>query len=153
MLVRLLMILAALALGPTLSLAQERVWILDQSDQEIFLVFGVPDTDDIGISFWCTQKSGIVRFYLPESVPKQKFARTIDLKMEVASKTYPFKSKASLNEESGTLSLETELKASDPIFSALGSANHFAVKVGSRNHVFPLGEADLPGFLDACKKP
>ena len=153
MLVRLLMILAALALGPTLSFAQERVWILDQSDQEIFLVFGVPDTDDIGISFWCTQKSGIVRFYLPESVPKQKFARTIDLKMEVASKTYPFKSKASLNEESGTLSLETELKASDPIFSALGSANHFAVKVGSRNHVFPLGEADLPGFLDACKKP
>ena len=153
MLVRLLMILAALALGPTLSLAQERVWILDQSDQEIFLVFGVPDTDDIGISFWCTQKSGIVRFYLPESVPKQKFARTIDLKMEVASKTYPFKSKASLNEESGTLSLETELKVSDPIFSALGSANHFAVKVGSRNHVFPLGEADLPGFLDMCKKP
>ena len=153
MLVRLLMILAALALGPTLSFAQERVWILDQSDQEIFLVFGVPDTDDIGISFWCTQKSGIVRFYLPESVPKQKFARTIDLKMEVASKTYPFKSKASLNEESGTLSLETELKASDPIFSALGSANHFAVKVGSRNHVFPLGEADLPGFLDMCKKP
>ena len=153
MLSRLLMILAALALGPTLSFAQERVWILDQSDQEVFLVFGVPDTDDVGVSFWCTQQSGIVRFYLPESVPKQKFAKTIDLKMEVDSKTYPFKSKASLNEEAGTLSLETELKASDPIFSALQSANHFAVKIGSRNHVFPLGEADLSGFLDVCKKP
>ena len=153
MLARLLMIVVALALGPTRSFAQERVWILDQSDQEVYLVFGVPDTDDVGVSFWCTQQSGIVRFYLPESDPKLKFAKTIDLNMEVDSRIYPFKSKASFSEESGTLSLETELKASDPIFSVMESANYFAVKVGSRNHVFPLGEADLAGFLDACKKP
>ena len=69
MLSRLLIILAALMLGPTLAMAQERIWNLDQTDQEAYLVFGVPETDDVGVSFWCTLQSGIVKFYVPETDP------------------------------------------------------------------------------------
>ncbi len=63
------------------------------------------------------------------------------------------KGKAAFNEESTGTSLEAELKTTDPVFAALQTANHFAVKAGSSNHVFPLGDADFSTFLDACGKP
>jgi len=117
------------------------------------LVFGVPETDDVGVSFWCTQQSGIVRLYIPESDPKLKSTVEVNFKLEVAGKTYPLKGKTALNEESTGTSLETELKTTDSVFAALEEANHFAVKVGSSIHVFPLGEADFQSFLDVCGKP
>jgi hypothetical protein len=153
MLVRLLIVLAALGLGPTLAMAQERIWNLDRTDQEAYLVFGVPETDDVGISFWCTLGSGIVRIYIPEGDPSLKPAVSVDIELEIASKTYPLKGKTSVNEEAATISFEAELKTADPVFPALREANHFAVKVGASNNVFPLSEADFPSFLDVCKKP
>ena len=151
--VRLLIILIALVLGSSLSVAQERIWNLDRTDQEAYLVFGVPETDDVGVSFWCILQSGIVKFYIPESDPDLKLADSVDFELAIAAKTYPLKGKTSVNEEAGTISLETELKTADPIFSGLKEANYFAVKVGASNHVFPLGEADFSSLLEVCKKP
>jgi hypothetical protein len=153
MLSRLLIILANLMLGPTLAMAQERIWNLDQTDQEAFLVFGVPETDDVGVSFWCILQSGIVKFYVPETDPDLKLADSVNFELDVAAKTYPLKGKTSVNEEAGTISLETELKTSDPVFSDLQEANHFSVKVGASSNVFPLGEADFASLLEACKNP
>ncbi len=150
---RLFMILTALALGTNLAIAQERVWNLDRTDQEAYLVFGVPETDDVGVSFWCTLGSGIVKIYIPEADPSLKPAESVDIKLEIASKSYPLKGKTSVNEEAATISLEAELKTSDPLFSALREANHFAVRVGASNHTFPLGEADFANLLEVCKKP
>ena len=153
MLSRLLIILANLMLGPTLAMAQERIWNLDQTDQEAFLVFGVPETDDVGVSFWCNLQSGIVKFYVPETDPDLKLADSVSFELAVAAKTYPLKGKTSVNEEAGTISLETELKTSDPVFSDLQEANHFSVKVGASSNTFPLGEADFASLLEACKNP
>jgi hypothetical protein len=153
MLFRLLIILTVFVLGTSLGLAQERVWNLDHTDQEAYLVFGVPETDDVGISFWCTLQSGVVRLYVPETDPNLKLAASVDFDLEIAAKIYPLKGKTAVNEESAGTSLEAELKASDPLFSILQNANHFAIKVGASNHVFPLGEADISGFLEACGKP
>lgn len=36
--------------------AQEREWSLDASDQEAYLIFGVADSDDVGVSLWCPAK-------------------------------------------------------------------------------------------------
>ena len=150
---RLPIILLTLVLGSPLAMGQERIWNLDRTDQEAFLVFGVPETDDVGVSFWCTLKSGIVKIYVPEGDHSLKPAASVDIKLEIASKIYPLKGKTSVNEEAATISLEAELKTADPVISALLEANHFAVKVGTSNNVFPLGEADFPSFLDVCKKP
>ena len=150
---RLPILLATLVLGSAPSLAQERVWTLDQTDAEVYLVFGVPETDDVGVSFWCTQQSGIVRLYFPESDPKLKPAAEVNFALEIAAKTYPLKGKAAFNEESTGTSIEAELKSTDPLFAALQTASRFAVKMGSSNHVFPLGEADFTTFLDVCGKP
>ena len=153
MLARPLIVLATFVLGPSLALAQERVWTLDQTDAEVYLVFGVPETDDVGVSFWCTLQSGIVRLYFPESDSMLKPAVEIFFKLEVAGKTYPLEGKTALNEESTGTSLEAELKTTDPMFASLQTANHFAVKAGSTSHVFPLGDADFSTFLDVCGKP
>jgi hypothetical protein len=150
---RLPIMLATLVLGSAPSLAQERIWTLDQTDAEVYMVFGVPETDDVGVSFWCTQQSGIVRLYFPDSDPKPKPGEEVNFKLEVAAKSYPLKGKAAFNEESTGTSIEAELKTTDPVFAALQMANRFAVKVGSTSHVFPLGEADFPTFLDVCGKP
>jgi len=153
MLARLLIVLAIFVLGAGLALAQERIWTLDQTDAEVYLVFGVPETDDVGVSFWCTLQSGIVRLYIPEAGPDFKPEMRVNFVLKVAAQTYPLKGKTAFNEESTGTSLEAELKATDPVFSALQAANYFAVKIGSSNHVFPLGEADFSNFLDICEKP
>ena len=150
---RLLIVLTALVLGSPLSVAQERIWNLDRTDQEAFLVFGVPETDDVGVSFWCILQSGIVKFYVPETDPDLKLADSVNFELDVAAKTYPLKGKTSVNEEAGTISLETELKTSDPVFLALQEANRFSVKVGASSNVFPLGEADFSSLLEVCKEP
>jgi hypothetical protein len=150
---RLPIMLAALVLASAPSLAQERTWTLDQTDAEVYKDFGVPETDDVGVSFWCTQQSGIVRLYFPDSDPKLKPGMEVNFKLEVAAKSYPLKGKTAFNEESAGTSLEAELKTTDPMFAALQTANHFTVKAGSTSHVFPLGEADFPTFLDVCGKP
>ena len=153
MFIRLFIVLTVLVLGSPLSVAQERIWNLDQTDQEAYLVFGVPETDDVGVSFWCTLQSGIVKIYIPEADPSLKPAVSVDIELAIASKTYPLKGKTSVNEEAATISLEAELKTDDPVFAGLETANHFAVKTGSSNHVFPLGDADFSDLIEVCKKP
>jgi hypothetical protein len=153
MLARPLIALAAILLGTGLVLAQERVWILDQTDNEVYLIFGVPETDDVGVSFWCTLQSGIVKLYIPEAGPDIKAGTSVNVELKVAAKDYPLKGAAAFNEESSGTSLEAELKTTDTLFSALREANYFAVKAGSSSHVFPLGEADFATFLDVCGTP
>ncbi len=153
MLARPFIALAASLLGSSLALAQERVWNLDQTDNEVYLVFGVPETDDVGVSFWCTLQSGIVKLYIPEAGPDIKAGTGVNVELKVAAKVYPLKGTAAVNEESSGTSLEAELKTTDPVLSALREANYFAVTAGSSYHVFPLGEADFATFLDVCGTP
>ena len=153
MLTRLLIILNFLLLGTGLASAQERVWNLDQSDQDAYLVFGVPETDDVGISFWCALQSGIVKFYVPDTDPTFKIENDVDFEFNISDKPYPLKGKTSVNEESGSISLEAELKATDPIFAALEATSHFSVHAGSSYHIFPLADADFTGLLEVCRSP
>lgn len=151
--IRLGLVIAFILLGPTLSAAQEREWSIDQTDKEAYLVFGVPATDDVGVSFWCKLQSDIVRFYARETDAKLKIADRIPFVLEIPPKSFRLKGKTTVNEEAGSISLETELKITDPVFAALESADHFAIKVGHSKHVYPLLDADFPSFLRACKIP
>ena len=55
---RSLALLLALGLASGAAHAQERDWALDASDQEAYLIFGVSDTDDVGVSLWCRTRKG-----------------------------------------------------------------------------------------------
>lgn len=153
MFVRLQILLVSLVLGTPLATAQEREWSIDQTDKEAYLVFGVPQTDDVGVSFWCKLQSNIITFYAPETDAKLKIADHIPFVLDIPPKTFRLRGKTVLNEEAGSISLEAPMKITDPVFAALQAADHFSVKIGKTKHVYPLSDANFPSFLGACQLP
>lgn len=144
---------AILLMATTMAQAQERQWSIDQTDKEAYLAFGVPETDDVGVSFWCKLQSDIINFYAPESDKRLKISDHQSFVIEVSSKSFRFKGKTSANKETGTISLEAELEFSDPLFAVLQNADYFSVTIGKDKQNFPLQNADLASFLGVCKKP
>ena len=133
--------------------AQERQWSLDASDQDAYLIFGVPESDDVGISFWCTVQKDEVNIFVPEGDPKQKPGQAVDLIISAGGETATLKGRTEENEEGATTSVEAKAPADLPVFAAMLKADRFHVKTGEIDNVFPLIDADLRGLLDVCHKP
>src|SRR5262245_4433604 len=68
--------------------AQEREWIFDTADEDAYLVFGVPESEDAGISFGCTLQSGEIRIFVPEAGEDLKADQKIKLTITAGGKTY-----------------------------------------------------------------
>jgi hypothetical protein len=148
---RISIVASLLALCASIAIAQERQWSFDQTDKDAYLVFGVPDTDDVGLSFWCTQHSGKIKIFVPENgmgfSPKQK----VPLRFDVGGKTFRLTASSETNKEAGTASLEAEVPIDHPIFASLTDADRIAVRVAKRKDVFPLQDVDLSALLAVCK--
>lgn len=134
----------------TAAFAQEREWIFDTNDEDAFLTFGVPETDDVGISFWCKIQSGEARVFLPEAGEDVKPGKKVKITFNVAGSKYSFDAETTLNEEAGNTSAEATFKISDKFFAAMKSADRFGVHVGKDESVFPLEGADIDSFVRAC---
>jgi hypothetical protein len=145
-------IAAFLAAIASQAVAQERQWSLDQNDKEAYLAFGTPETDDVGVSFWCKLQSGTIHFYAPETDARLKIAKRVRFTIVVPPKSFRLIGKTTANEQAGSISLESELKISDPLFAALQDAEYFVVKVGKSENNFPFQDADFAGLLKVCKK-
>ena len=133
--------------------AQERQWSLDAGDENAYLVFGVPESDDVGFSMWCANRSGEINIFVPESDPGLEPGKTVTFKMTAGEEKALIVGKASANEESGTISLEASIADSNPIFAGLLTADRFRVKLGEEEQIFPLMDADVAGLLALCRKP
>lgn len=130
--------------------AQEREWALDTSADEAFLVFGVPESDDVGISLWCKGNSGEIRIFIPEAGSSLNAGKTAKLQIGVSGKTFDYDAEPSTNEKAATMSAEASTRASDPLFAALRESDRFTVKIGGEESAFPLAGADLDGLLRVC---
>ncbi|MBL8788964.1 MAG: hypothetical protein JNM45_00610 [Rhizobiales bacterium] len=152
-------ILSAAALCCTLLMpaavhAQEREWMLDAADEDAFLVFGVPETDDVGVSLWCKLGSAKVRLYFPEGSPELKPNSTAAYVLTVGDRNYKLRGKTTANDLTGSTSVETELPASDPLFAALLKADRFVAKIGKHELTYPLIDTGLDNLLKLCtEKP
>lgn len=134
--------------------AQEREWALDASDEEAYLIFGVPDTDDVGVSLWCPVGKGLVNLYLPMStseIPKSN-DKSAPLTVTAGAQTVTFRGKADVNEEGAMSSVEAEIAVDHPLIKALLTADRFSVTSGAVEAVYPLYDADVEGLLELCKK-
>ena len=133
--------------------AQERQWTLDASDEDAYLIFGVADSDDVGVSLWCPIRKGVVNIFVPETdagvTPGQQV--TMTLSVGVAGETADIMARAEENLEAGNPSAEGQIEAGHPIFSAMIKADRFHVKVSGQDYVFPLFDADLEGLLSLCR--
>jgi hypothetical protein len=142
--------LASVGFSPDLSLAQERQWNLDSTDKEAFLVFGVPDTDDVGLSFWCAIGSGKVSAYLPLTTPLLKAGQHADMKLTVDGKAFHLPAIAAHDSNGGHMTVEGTFRLTDHLLSILKSGNSVAVTIKKHTDTYPLVDADFDGLVNAC---
>lgn len=147
-----LAVLAAFALAAPAH-AQERQWTLDASEQDAYLVFGVPESDDVGISIWCPIESGEVRIYVPEASAEAEADKDVTAILSTEDTTREFKARSEVNADAGVTAIEVDLPVDDPILAAMLKADRLRVKVGQDEMVFPLFDADLSGLMELCRKP
>jgi hypothetical protein len=134
------------------AMAQERQWSLDASDQDAYLVFGVPDSEDVGLSFWCPIRQGIVNVYVPEPLDAVAKSSTATLELSAGTVTESFTGAVEVNEEAGIASVEVKLDVADKLFDAMAKADRLRVKLDKDETVYPLYDADVPGLLALCRK-
>ena len=137
-------------ISASVALAQEREWNFDTGEDDAYLVFGVPETDDVGVSFWCAVGSGEIRIFLPEADEKLGAGATVKVDIEVGGNRFSLDGTAAPNEESGTTSAEAHIESGSPLVPALIAADRFTVKIGKEESVFPLQGADFDSLLRVC---
>ena len=151
---RLLSLLIALGLLAGAARAQEREWSLDASDEDAYLIFGVADSDDVGLSLWCPIGKGVINLFLP--VPTSQMPDSKDgaapLTITANGETATFRGKADINREAAVSSLETEIATDHPLVAALKKADRVTVKTAKTEVIFPLYDADIEGLLALCRK-
>ncbi len=153
MIVRVLFVLSFIVALAASAEAQERQWIFDAGADEAYLIFGVPETDDVGISFWCSLHSGEVRIFIPEADPAMKPDRNVSFTVSVGKTKFKIAGKTAANEMSDTTSIEATVPATGSLFAALQKADRFRVVTGAVEHVYPLIEADVAGLIGLCRSP
>ena len=153
MFIRSFVLWCSLIATTTACIAQEREWNFDQTDSDAYLVFGVPETDDVGISLWCTKLSGSISLFAPETDSKLKPDKSISAVLEVNGKRLRYKGKTSENKEAGTTSLEIALTPDDKLFTALVDADRITVTVGRSTKTYPLVDVNFDAFVQLCRKP
>jgi len=143
----------AMIMSATAALAQEREWSWGTSETEAYLVFGVPESEDVGISFWCTQGSGEVQVFIADA--NVKLAADIDTTIEFTAgdKKFTVPAHTMANELDATTSAEGAIPAADPIFPVLQAADRFAVSVADESQTFPSAGQDFANLTEACRKP
>ena len=146
-------IISLLALATLVSpaAAQEREWLLDAADEDAFLVFGVPETDDVGVSLWCKIGSDKVKLFFPDGSPSLAPDTKADFKISIDGKEHVFNGTTTANDMTGATSIESELSADDGLFAELQKADRFTATIGSHNTTFPLIEAGLENLLRLCR--
>ena len=142
--------LASVFFAPCPAFAQERQWSLDATDKEVFLVFGVPDTDDVGVSFWCSLNTGKASLYLPLNAPILKSGQRADMKVTLDGKTFHLAGAAAKEGNEGRMTVEGSFRLKDKLMKALGNADSISVTVKNRTDTYPLTDADFEGFVNAC---
>ena len=137
-----LVLLASIFTTP--AVAQERQWVLDVAGEDVFLAFGVPNTNDVGISFWCKIGKNDLSLFSPlvnsERHPK--------LKLAVGKLNFPLEAK--VNDNEGAKTIEALLRPQKKIISALEAAERFEVSIGKHKVTYPLVDADFAALMKLC---
>jgi hypothetical protein len=125
--------------------AQEREWSLGASGEDVFMAFGVPETADIGVSFWCKIGAQDVSVFAP--LPPVDGPKTDASKVTLDVGEKSFALITNVIEDS---SVEGLLKPQNELISALKAADRFTLAIGSHKTTYPLNGADFDGLLAMC---
>lgn len=127
--------------------------MLDASDSDAYLIFGVPDSDDVGISFWCPVQQGEVNVFIPEASARLHPGADIAVTLKADAESATFTGKSEVNLEAALTSVEAKVPVNAQILAAMLKADRFRVIIDGNETIFPLIDADLESLLDLCRKP
>ena len=130
--------------------AQERQWTLDASDREAYLVFGVPDTDDVGLSFWCEIGSGKISIFEPITHAAIKKDTKIRIDLAIGDEKFNIVAKASTTPDSRSASLEALVAVDGTVMQAAGKAQIISVSALGHKSSYPMFDADVAGLQRVC---
>ena len=131
-------------------LAQERQWTLDVSEREAFLVFGVPDTDDVGFSFWCDIGKSKISIFAPVAHTALKQNKRLHIDLAIDDEKFNIIAKASSTPGTQDSSVEALVAIDGTVMKAVGQAQTITVKVANHTASYPLVDADIKGLLRVC---
>jgi hypothetical protein len=135
----------AWAILSSIAIAQEREWVLDAADEDVYLLFGVPNTADVGVSFWCKISTGSVSVFAP--LPAAMITPK-SVTMTLGETAYELPTTPS--DEADPKTIEAKLVPQDKILEKLQSAESFTFTVGQHKAVYPLEGADFPALQKIC---
>ncbi len=143
-----MLIVATPAIAP--AIAQEREWTLDtNSDDEAYMTYGVPDTEDVGLSLWCKIGSNALNIFVPRSGWKPGSKNPIEIAITAASITDRVKAKIQ-DTQSEKISVEATVKTTSPLVQALPQAEHIDIDTGKHKLIVPLYDAPVSNLLRLC---
>ena len=130
--------------------AQERQWSLDSNEQNIFLVFGVPDTDDVGLSFLCKagQRDISILFQINAAAMKPRLHNQLRIKASGQDFTIPAKVTPSQTPDS--FAIEGQMKLDDNIWKALSASSDVTFIINNQTAIYPLTDANFVGLKSFC---
>lgn len=147
---RFIFILLALLASASSSFAQEREWTLNASDKEAFLVFGVPDTDDVGISFWCEIGTNKFSIFVNNIAGQLKEGQLTNMAIEIDTHKFSVKAKAAVDKLGLSKSLEGQIPSNSPLLKAAENGSTLKTIVFNHSNTYPLIDADFTGLLRTC---
>jgi hypothetical protein len=130
--------------------SQEREWKLDITDQDAFLVFGTPETDDVGLGFWCKLASNKIKLYVPNTGLKLKKGATTKIRFEMAGKHYDLRG-SSAADETFTKAIEVQFNVDDKLLKRLLDTDYISIRIGKKELNVPVMDADIEGLLKICR--
>lgn len=133
------------------SFAQERQWNLERSDNQAFLVFGVADTQDVGVSIWCEIGSGQLSAFLPEMRIALRAGETVPMTIGVDGVQQTLKGTAAIDVTTKQMTVETKFSLKDNLTARLKGGQTLSISVKGHVNTFPFADADFAGLLSRCK--
>jgi hypothetical protein len=147
---RLIFVMIALfAMAPD-AVAQEREWTLNASDKEAFLVFGVPDTDDVGLSLWCEIGTNKLSVFVNNIGGQLKQNQSTNMAIDIDEKKFTIKAKAAVDKFGRSKSLEGQISSNDQLLKAAETGTSLKTTIQGHTNTYPLIDADIKGLLRTC---
>jgi hypothetical protein len=147
---RLIFATIALLSAAHYAVAQEREWTLNASDKEAFLVFGVADTDDVGLSLWCEIGTNKLSVFVNNIGGQLKQNQSTNLAIEIDGKKYSIKAKAAVDKLGRSQSLEGQIPSNDQLLKAAETGTTLKTTIQNHTNTYPLIDADITGLLRTC---
>jgi hypothetical protein len=134
------------------AVAQERVWSLDASGEDAFLVYGVPESDDVGVSVWCKIGTPKTSLFFPVTWTTFKDEETIPVEVTLGETIFKLTGNITAGETLNGSSIEADIPQGKAFFDAMKTTDRIKIMVGTHKSVYPLADAQIEGLLKLCQQ-